>query len=147
MANAYNVIAPDEPGFPSQQFVDDFLNGIDDIPDWDDAQKLIDMGKEEAQKYIEEKFNQIKEQTEAYFQGITDSIERRMQPIEPLIEPPASLEDVIEYCKALAEYFTEPYLKMQKIVIFYTTFSAAAAQAITTKAGKMIPPGGIGGVI
>lgn len=133
MANAYGVTSPGGAEYPTQKFVDDFLNTIDDIPGQADIQKLLDMGAEAAKEYVEARMTEVKTKVEAYFEAITASITNRLKPIEPLISPPGGLDEVIEFCKALAEYFAQPYTMLTEMIVFYTTFSTAAATAISKK--------------
>lgn len=137
MSNAYNITVPDGPQYPSQQFVDDFLNGIDNLPSCQDLQKLIDMGEEAAKEYIQGVLDAAQSNIESFFSSITDSLQRKMEPLEALIEPPSSLDDVLQYCQNIADYFATPYNQMVELVTFYAEFSAAATQAIQNKLSDM----------
>lgn len=133
MSNAYGVVSPGGAEYPTQIFVDNFLNTIDNIPGKEDIQQLLDMGEEAARAYVEARIAEVKSKVEAYFESIMASITNRLKPIEPLINPPGGLDEVIEFCKALAEYFAQPYTMLMEMIVFYTTFSTAAATAITKK--------------
>lgn len=60
MSNEYNVVVPSGKEYPSQAFVDNFLNQIDAVPTCSDLDKLKDMAKEEAKAYIAEKWKRFK---------------------------------------------------------------------------------------
>lgn len=137
MSNAYGVTVPSGAEYPTQEFVDNFLNGIDNTPTCRDLQKLIDMGEEAAKAYIAEQIEKLQKKVNDFFSGVTDAITRQMQPIEPLIEAPTSLDDVLEYLEGVANYFAGPYNKMVQMTAFYTQFSAAAAQAIAKKTSDL----------
>mgnify|MGYP000773799742 CR=1 FL=1 len=145
MSNQYGIVVPSGSEYPSQEFVDNFLNGIDAIPTCTDLQRLKDMGEEAAKAYIAEKVKEAQEKIKAYFDGITSSAESKMKPLEPLIKPPAALDDVINYCTAVAEYFAKPYNQIVEMLKFYGEFSAAATQALAKKSSDLgciavIPP-------
>lgn len=99
MSNEYNVVVPSGKEYPSQAFVDNFLNQIDAVPTCSDLDKLKDMAKEEAKAYIAEKMEEIQNKIEGYFADISASLQSKMTPLKPLISPPTSLDDVVNYCK------------------------------------------------
>lgn len=137
MSNEYNVVVPSGKEYPSQAFVDNFLNQIDAVPTCSDLDKLKDMAKEEAKAYIAEKMEEIQNKIEGYFADISASLQSKMTPLKPLISPPTSLDDVVNYCKNMAEYFAKPYNQMVEMGKFYTTFAAAAGQAVAKKASDL----------
>ena len=134
MSNNYNVEVPEGAEYPTQKFVDDVLNGIDAIPTCHDLERLIEMGEAAAKAYIAAQLEKMEKKLNDFFAGVKDSAERQMEPIEPLIEPPSSIDDVLDYLKSVAEYFAGPYYKMVEMLKFYAEFSAAAASAIAAKA-------------
>lgn len=138
MANDYNVKVPGTPeeGFPTQEWVDEWFNRIVDFPDCEDAQDLIAMGQEEVKAYLNQKFVELQKEIKAYFDALFKRLEKSIEPLKPLVEPPKDLEGVIEYCKALVDYYTKPYNKIIKLVAFYTAFCTATATALTDKAAK-----------
>lgn len=138
MSNNYGVEVPaGKPGYPTQKHVDEILNRIDDCPSCKDIEALIALGEEAAREYIRMKFEELQAEMKAYFDEIFKRIEARLKPLKPLVEPPQDLQGVIEYCKALVEYYTEPYKMMIEMVKFYTEFCTAATMAITNKANEM----------
>lgn len=137
MSNQYNIVVPSGSEYPSQEFVDDFLNWIDAIPTCSDLRKLMDMGEEAAKAYIAEKMEEAQKKIKAYFDSITSSAKSKMTPLEPLIKPPESLDDVLNYCKAVAEYFAKPYNQIVEMLKFYGEFSAAAMQALAKKSSDL----------
>ena len=143
MSNRYNVTVPSGAEYPTQEFVDDFLNGIDATPTCQDLQNLIDMGEAAAKAYIAKQIEELQKRVNDFFSGVTDAITRQMEPIEPLIEPPSSIDDVLEYLEGVANYFAGPYYKLVAMMTFYSQFSAAAATAIANKTSDLqclVPP-------
>lgn len=143
MSNAYNVTVPSGSEYPSQKFVDDFLNGIDNLPSCETIQNLLDMGEEAAMEYIRQKVSEMQEKVSAYFSSMSESLTNKMTPLEPLTHPPQSLDDVVSYCSDMAQYFAKPYTQMVDLTTFYSTFAAAAATAIGNKLaelGCLVPP-------
>jgi hypothetical protein len=134
MNNNYNVVVPKKPGYPRQQQVDEILNRIDNCPSCRDIEELVALGTEEAEAYIRGKFEDLQKEMRAYFKEIFERLEDQLKPLEPLVKPPKDIQEVIEYCKALVEYFSGPYKQMIEMVKFYTDFSAAVSRAITSKA-------------
>lgn len=132
--NNYNVIAPDKPGYPRQQQVDEILNRIDNCPSCRDIEELIALGMEAAEAYVRRKFEELQQEMKAYFEELFERLEEKLKPLEPLIKPPQSVEDVIDYCKALAEYYKEQYMQLIEMVEFYTKFCTAVSRAIENKA-------------
>lgn len=146
MSNQYNVIVPSGPEYPSQEYVDAVLNGIDAIPTCSDLEKRMDMGEAAAKAYIAEKLNEAQAKFTKMFQDTSASLTRRMQPLADLIEPPDNLDDVLEYLGKVADYFKKPYTQMLDMVTFYSQFSAAVATALANKAsdtGCLVPNGGV----
>ena len=137
MSNQYNVTVPSGAEYPTQQFVDDFLNGIDNTPTCTDLQRMIDKGEAAAKAYIAEQIDALEKKVNEFFDGVTAAIERQMEPIEPLIEAPSSIDDVVEYLGKVADYFAGPYNKMVEMTAFYSSFAAAAATAIANKAADL----------
>lgn len=137
MANNYNLTVPDKQGYPSQSYVDEILNRIDDCPTAKDIEDLLGLGEEEAKEYVRKKFEDLQKEMKSYFDGVSESLQEKIKPIEPLIEPPTDLAGVIEYCKALVEYFTDPHTKMIEMTAFYAQFSQAVTNAIANKANDM----------
>lgn len=134
--NNYNVVVPDKPGYPRQQHVDEILNRIDNCPNCEDIEALIALGIEEAEAYIRRKFEELQIEMQAYFQELFERLEAKIKPLEPLVEPPTDLVEVIQYCKALVDYFSGPYIQMIEMVDFYTEFSIAVARALENKASQ-----------
>ena len=60
MSNNYNIVVPEGDAYPKQEFVDSYLNSIDDIPTCADIEKLKDMGITAAHEYIREKLGKKK---------------------------------------------------------------------------------------
>lgn len=151
MANNYNVVDPEKDWSPGQEFVDNVLNRIDNCPDGEDVDRLIAMGKKEAQEYIKKHFEDLKAEIEKYFGDHAKKIEARLKPLKPLVPdgPPTDLQAIIKYIEALIAYFTEPYTGLIEMAKFYSEFSAATATAISAKLAKMptsipdvpLPPG------
>lgn len=137
MSNEYNVVVPSGKEYPSQAFVDNFLNQIDAVPTCSDLDKLKDMAKEEAKAYIAAKMEEIQNKIDGYFDDIFASLESKMTPLKPLISPPTSLDNVVNYLKNMAEYFAKPYNQMVEMMKFYTTFAAAAGQAVAKKTADL----------
>lgn len=134
MNNNYDVVVPDKPGYPRQQHVDEILNRIDNCPSCKDIEELIALGVKEAEAYVRRKFEELQKEMQAYFKEVFERLEAKLKPLEPLVKPPESIEEVIDYCKALVEYFYEPYIQMIEMVKFYTEFCTAVTMAIENKA-------------
>ena len=132
--NDYNVVVPDKPGYPRQQHVDEILNRIDNCPSCKDIEELKALGIEAAEAYVRRKFEELQKEMKAYFEEVFERLEAKTKPVEPLTKPPEDLEGVIKYCRALVDYYKEPYTQMIEMVEFYTKFSVAVAQAISKKA-------------
>ena len=142
MSNNYNITVPSGEEYPSQEFVDSVLNGIDAIPTCSDLQKLMDMGEAAAKAYIAEKIEEAQTKFTKMFNDLSASLTRKMQPLADLIEPPDSIDDVLEYLGKVADYFKKPYTQMTDMITFYTAFSAAVATALANKAsdtGCLLP--------
>lgn len=148
MSNNYNIEVPEGEEYPTQEFVDDVLNGIDAIPTCQDLAKLRDMGEAAAKAYIAEQIDKATEKLNAMFADLKASIERRMEPIKdlidtlsPITDPPTSIDDVIQYLEKTAQFFvkllqyvTKPYTQMLDMARFYLQFGAAVSTALANKA-------------
>lgn len=136
MANDYNVKVPGAPeeGYPTQEWVDEWFNRIQDFPDCEDAQDLIAMGQEEVKAYLNKKFVELQKEIKAYFDALFKHLENKIEPLKALVEPPEDLEGVIMYCKALVDYYSKPYKQLIELIAFYTVFCTATATALTDKA-------------
>ena len=134
MSNSKNIVVPSGKEYPSQEFVDNFLNALEATPTCTDLEKLKDKGIEAAKAYIAEKQEEAEKKIKAYFADTLDSIKARMDALKPLITPPTSLDSALTYCKNMAEYFAKPYNQMAEMVTFYGTFSAAAFEILADKA-------------
>ena len=137
MSNSKNIVVPSGKEYPSQEFVDNFLNALEATPTCTDLEKLKDKGIEEAKAYIAEKQEEAEKKIKAYFADTLDSIKARMDALKPLITPPTSLDNVLTYLKNMAEYFAKPYNQMAEMVTFYSTFSAAAFEILADKASDL----------
>lgn len=151
MSNNYNIVVPEGDAYPKQEFVDSYLNSIDDIPTCADIEKLKDMGITAAHEYIREKLENVTDKTNEMFGAEKKSLEKQTDPIKdlldllaPLANPPQDSEDVIGYLVKVAKFFEKlhnmintPYTDMLGVSQFYLQFGAAAAQALANKANDI----------
>lgn len=138
MSNSKNIVVPSGKEYPSQEFVDNFLNALEATPTCTDLEKLKDKGIEAAKAYIAEKQEEAEKKIKAYFADTLDSITARMDALKPLITPPtADPQELLKYILKVVEYFKKPYTQMQEMATFYGTFSAAAFEILADKASDL----------
>lgn len=131
---------PNDPVYPNVDFCNELITAVYTLPTPADFWEYADKKKEEFEQYLQQKFDELSTKIQKMMDDIVKQIELRVKPIKPLIEPPTTLDEVIEYCKSLAEYFAKPYADVVKLVSFYSQFFTYLADGISQKVDAYSEP-------
>ena len=129
------IVVPDpgDPIYPNVDFCNELIRAVYYLPTPADFYEYIDKGKEGFEKYLQEKFDELKDKIQKMMDDIVKQIELKVAPIKPLIQPPTTPNEAIQYCAKIAEYFAKPYADIVKLVTFYTQFFTYLASGISEK--------------
>ena len=137
MSNKYGLTSID--GSPSQADIDGYLNWCDANPP--EISSISALDSQTVDKVVD-KISQLHTDAMNELESITGNVLQQLKDsssiIQKLIEPPATPDDCVKYCKNLVTYFTKPYNQMVVLTVWWTEAIATYTDATVQMMERVI---------